>query len=402
MAIPLLAVFAAGLGLQAVQQGRERERATVAAQAVITQGRATIATALNQGLIDQKQAAAGDAVAQQGDARQTNTFLRSLITGNRAEEEFAITSAQTAETARSQREERDRRFLLDEEKQDAALNIEFQTALAAGQARGRLDATTDTGIDGASGNAFRVPSRGQPLHTDALKRLRENNRGLDNINRIAELVQGLPAGQTLDPAAPVTTELANRYENLLAFGRKEQNLGTPQAAEIKRQERANPNATSFIRSLSGSKAATLASLTVTQETFQRTSQQQLRDTRNFDFDSADTDRTLDLLAEAHNTIEVSKLEIGSDVNRAFGAGSQSPGAGTVTQARTAIDIAGELLQLTRFPREDTRARLRKLQEVGAEIFGNPDIPLFIPDVLPKRIRELLGTGAETIDIPFSE
>ena len=408
MALPLLAVFAATLGAQQFVQGRARERATAAEiqakQQAITQQRGTVAAALNQGLITQQEALAGDAVAQQGIAAQTNSFLRGMITESRNKKEFVVTSTETAASNRSQREDRDRRFLLTKRAEDAALNPEIQTALAAADALGRLSVTNRTVIDGATGEIVHPPRRGQPGYNLQRDRVRETSRGLRNTNELMQLIQDLPSGQILDPASPAFAQIANRYENLLAFGRKEQNLGTPQGKETARQERANPNGTSFVRALQGSKAATLASLSITQETLKLAAEESLRDSRNLNLDRIDTDESLLLIAQAANQLEVTANIVGSDPSRAFGAEGPPPG-GTVTQFRTGVDLAVELAKLaadeTFTPgRTDATRRLRQIQQVGADVFGNPDIPLFIPDVLPKRVRELLGVGAAEVDLPF--
>ncbi len=395
MPIPLLAIFAAGLGAQQLVERGARRRETEASVAAVQQQREAVAIAGRLGEISQQQGAIADSVAQQGNAAITNATLRSMIAENRRRLEFGVTSTETAASNRSLREDRDRRFLLNQDRFDleqdsfdASLNPEIQQALQAARARGTRSAEFDTVVDGATQRTEQVPRRNTPLYITARDGLRDSNRGLRIVNRLHTLISDLPRGEALDPASPVASEITNLYELMLSFGREEQNLGTPQAAEILRQERANPNPTDFIRSLIGSKASILSAMSVTQATFQRGLTQTLRDTRNFDFDREDTDTSMGLLLDAQQQQTITAALVGPDPNVPFG--TEEDFDRSRTKGRAAIDLAISGFKASRFPTEERLKRLRLVRLQAERVFGDPDIPIFFPDVLTEDGRKILN------------
>ena len=395
MPIPLLVIAAAGLGVQGLRLRNIQQTTKKKKQATIDRTLTAIGRSVALGLIDPKRGLVLELQAMEGDVDLANSQLNAALTAHATFQEQQRDNVAQADSVRIQQEDRAKVRAETKRMNDAALNPELQTALSAAGAFGTAQVDTNFGIDAATGRPFSAPKRNTPDYIKARDSLRDNQRGLDNVNRLHDLIVSVE-GSEIDPASPVVAEMKNRFETLLAFGRKEQNLGTPSGKETARLERANPSGASFVNSLTGSYAATLASLTVTQQTLKQTAQNQLRDTRNFGFDQEDTFRSLDLINEAANQIEVAGNVIGSDKTRAFGAQGEDPEA-SVTKFGTGVGVAVELAKLAGRP--DLR-RLRFLQETAMRIFGDPDVPFIIPDVLPKELREFFGASAEVVDLPF--
>lgn len=397
MPIPLLAIMAAGIGVQALQLQGIQRKGRKTKQATIDQTLTSIGRAVALGLIDPKRASVLELQAMAGDVALANSQLNAALTAQATFQEQQRDNVAQADSVRIQQEDRAKVRAETQRMNDAALNPELQTVLAAANAFGTAQVDTNFGIDAVTGRPTQTPKRNTPDFVTARDELRDNQRGLENVNKLHDLIVSVQ-GSEIDPASPVVAEMKNRFETLLAFGRQAQNLGTPSGKETARLERANPSGASFVNSLTGSFAATLASLTVTQQTLKKTAEQQLRDTRNFGFDQEDTFRSLNLINEAANQIEVAGNVIGSDKTVPFGAqGIPGGDEASVTKFGTGLGVAVELAKLAGRP--DLR-RLRFLQDTAMRIFGDPDVPFLIPDVLPKKLREFFGASAEVVDLPF--
>lgn len=387
MAVPLLAIFAAGLGLQQAQIRGQRKRATEASELQQIQLLQMSGTARNLEQITPEQGMILQRAVETTTPAQFQSMLRGFMRDTRSAKEFAITSGEAAATGRVNRENTQTRLAVFEEESRIALNPELRE-----QFKILDDPSIRQVTNSVTGRESIVPTRINPLFKAGVEDLRTTTTEAEKINTLLGMVAR--EGLQQDPSAPITTLMTKAYNDVVAFVIEDLGFGVPQAQEFVRVELGIPSPTAWWTALRRGEAATIAPLMEIMTAKQRQLGNIVRDQADWNVDQLDTTRALNAIGDAANLIPIANKVIG-DITQAFG-GRRQGGQGTIASSQAQV-LAARANLLFNPDDPSAQQRLRQSQEFAKRLGEDPDASLIIPDILPEPLRTLSGAAEGSLD-----
>lgn len=390
MPLPVLALFAAGAGLQQLGRERKKRRGEEADIREVERLREIVGTARNTGVISPQDAAFLDIAAIDGNTSEVLSAINAAATRKLRTEEFNLSFDVTSDENRADREQTIathdlavEQHALSVRKADEAVDVELQTQLTIAK-----NLNVRTAHDPVFGDVS-VPTRISPEFKTGLDDLRQTTNEAGKINQLVDFVT--TQGIQRDPSAPITTLMKSLYNDVIAFKIEDLGFGVPQAAEFLRVEQGNPDPTAFWAAMARGDPAVLAPMMQILEAKNRQLGNIVRDQRNWNVDRIDTDRALAQIA--------SGAELGPAAVKRIGDILQSAGgqtAGITERVAAGIGTLSSTMNLLLNPEDETAgARLRRSQDAAKALGGDAPGGPVIPGSLP---RQAAGGAQGLIDL----